>query len=513
MEIFNLRFFQLHRLIAFLQNASNEGVKAYTMTTEAGLTRILQIAREKGFETDETASGARIRIPCSPISMQMDIVDDQTIFAAFYLRTTSWEWPGERSDLHDAFSVIAASHLAEKGIASCALLDVPHPAARTAEAEIYARFMAIGQPNGGYFHSSDGDFAGLREIIEQFYWTEYFLHSVFPMHPEESSLESQDDEELIPWVESVTRSLGKSVDPVEDTYGSRGAPAWFYYRCASEDISIFQGAEISDAFDMAIRKASRQQLSGVTGDVKLRGSLRNYLPAHTVSRMTELLDALAREEADTTPPVIALENCLVTARSEIVIIAGAQTGYRKFDEERARILRRHQDEASFLFPVQKFVWAPKIDGGRFQDLVHDLLVREPGVETVRAVGSANEPDGGRDHIAEWFTPIQDNGVTEENAARLTRKRRVIIQCKASAKSVGKSKIPDVRDIIEHHDAQGYLLAASNEVGVTASDFLIRLRERGDYFTDWWGRNEIEDRLRRNPDIAGRYRDIVTADSD
>jgi hypothetical protein len=109
---------------------------------------------------------------------------------------------------------------------------------------------------------------------------------------------------------------------------------------------------------------------------------------------------------------------------------------------------------------------------------------------------------------DWYTPLQANGVTQENARRLTTKRRIIVQCKALSKSVGKSKIPDVRDMLEHYDAQGYLLAASGDVGATAIDYLLGLRTRGDFFTDWWGRHEIEDRLRRNPDVANRYPDMV-----
>lgn len=449
-----------------------------------------------------------MRIPCSPISLQVDVVNSETLYAALHLRTTSWEWPGERSDLHDAFSSIAAAFLAVNEIASCALLDVPHPAIPSAGAEIYARYISLEQPGGGYFKATESGSPELTALIEGLYGLEGFLHVAFPMHPEGDYVSGPSRKGDEPWRKQVTQALGKSADPQEDTYGIRSEPEWRYYRCANEDISIFQGPEISAAFRALINASRKKSFPGVTGNLEIRGELHNFAPFDTVSRMTEIIGMLCGMKSDSPPEIVSLENCVILGVRDFVVVAGAASGHRAFDAERDQVLLRHRAEVEELFKGSTFSWEPSVDGGRFQSLVHDLLQCEPGVVEVRSVGNANEPDGGRDLIVDWHTPLQANGVTQENAHRLTNKRRIIVQCKALSRSVGKSKIPDVRDMLDHYEAQGYLLAASGDVGATAIDYLLGLRSRGDFFTDWWGRREIEDRLRRNPDIANRYPDMV-----
>ncbi|MGW6236838.1 restriction endonuclease [Streptomyces sp. NPDC055094] len=438
----------------------------------------------------------------------MDVLDSETLYAALYLRTTSWEWPGERSDLHDGFSSIAAAFLAANEIASCALLDVPHPVISNAGAEIYARYISLEQPRGGYFKATESGSLELMAFIEGLYGLESFLHAAFPMHPagDYESESSRNGEEA--WGNQVRRALGEAADPQEDIYGIRSEPEWSYYRCAKEDISVFQGPEISAAFSALANATRKRSLPGVSGSLEIRGELHNFAPDEKVSRLTEIVGMLSGVKADSPPEVMSLENCVILGSHGFVVMAGAASGHRAFDSEKEQVLLRHQSEVEYLFRGSAFSWAPSVDGGRFQSLVHDLLQREPGVAEVRAIGNANEPDGGRDLIVDWYTPLQANGVTQENARRLTTKRRIIVQCKALSKSVGKSKIPDVRDMLEHYDAQGYLLAASGDVGTTAIDYLLGLRTRGDFFTDWWGRHEIEDRLRRNPDVANRYPDMV-----
>ena len=59
-----------------------------------------------------------------------------------------------------------------------------------------------------------------------------------------------------------------------------------------------------------------------------------------------------------------------------------------------------------------------------------------------------------------------------------------------------------------YKAEGYFLATSSQPAVATIDLLDEIAQRGDYFTGWWGRTEIEQRLRRNPQVLRRYADIV-----
>ncbi|MFJ4855732.1 restriction endonuclease [Streptomyces sp. NPDC088730] len=478
------------------------------------LEQMLNKARKFGFSVSQESQQISINLPGSPIQLHLEQVEDHKLYAALYLRTSSWDWPGERSDLHDAFSLIAASFLAETGINSCALLDVPHPAIETREAEIFARFIAIAQPSGGYYSTDSGDLVEIEKLIEALWLTERFIHLLLPMHPPHDD-DSQDPfteemAELQEWAVRVARALGESANEAEDTYSARSTPQWLYYRCAHEEISVFECAQLADAF-LYLAKMSpekKQRLPGVTGDLILRGPLSNYASSERSARLVGIASKLTEATTSEEGTFIALENVLIFVRGALVVAVGTGAGRREFDAERERVFMRHQNESAFLFPVQRFTWSDAINGGRFQNLVQEILQREPGVSTVRSIGGPNEGDGGRDHIADWVTPIQEYGVTEELARKLTKRRRVVVQCKALKASVGKSKIPDLRDILEDNEADGYLLVASGEVGVTAADHLLNLRKRMGYFTDWWGRAEIEDRLRKNPDIALRYTDVV-----
>ena len=81
---------------------------------------------------------------------------------------------------------------------------------------------------------------------------------------------------------------------------------------------------------------------------------------------------------------------------------------------------------------------------------------------------------------------------------------VVVQVKGSATSVGKSQVRDIRDTVEYYGAQGYFLAVSTELTSPLIEQLEVIgRDRG-WVVDWWTRLEIENRLRRHPDIARRY---------
>jgi hypothetical protein len=470
--------------------------------------QLLTLADEFGFEVHEYEYGINLRIPCSSISLRLERINDATIIGAYYVQTNSWEWTLERSDLNDILSTLVATYLAQSAITSCALIDIPNPAARVPEGEVYARYVTPTQP--GYFLQKEGHFPEAEQLIRSTFSMEQFLHQALPLHPskEEQHLNPANHEELESWAAEIAEALGERSSQTEDTFNQRSIPPWLYYRCAGSDISIIQSEHLSDAFDILWGIGNRKTLAGVNGSLIIREALRNYVSADLISNIKTLLSAVTKTPRRTEIRVIPLENCIVTADQETVVFVGALSGRQEFDAERAAVLTRHQQEAKFLFPPESFTWSLSIDGGRFENLVFELLLREPGVESVRTVGHANERDGGRDHIALWRTPMQSGSVSAKENEPLARPREVIVQCKALKKAVGKRQIPDVRDTIDQYHAHGYLLVAAGAVGTTAIDYLTNLRRLGDYYTDWWGRNELEDRLRRSPDIRQRYQDIV-----
>ena len=74
--------------------------------------------------------------------------------------------------------------------------------------------------------------------------------------------------------------------------------------------------------------------------------------------------------------------------------------------------------------------------------------------------------------------------------------------------MNKEAVKDIRDTLDDHQATGYFLAVASHLTSDLTDHLDRLRTAGVYWTDWWNRTEIEERLNARPEITARYRDLV-----
>ncbi len=141
------------------------------------------------------------------------------------------------------------------------------------------------------------------------------------------------------------------------------------------------------------------------------------------------------------------------------------------------------------------IYKDPINAERFEELIADLIEKNPHVMRVRLMGKTNEADGGRDIL-----------IKKRKNAYSDEKYLVIGQCKAYQTSVGKRDVTDIRDMLDHYDAEGFFLAASNKIRVSLIDYLRKLEEK--YDVDWWTDREIFNRLRQDPFLADRYADIV-----
>jgi Restriction endonuclease len=205
--------------------------------------------------------------------------------------------------------------------------------------------------------------------------------------------------------------------------------------------------------------------------------------------------------------LIPLENYFVAVSQSHLAFINRDCGRKKFDREREKIQERHMREASILFPILSFIWNEKIDDEEFEFFIRELLLRENGVMRVRKVSAGREPDGGRDLIVEWRTPPLPSQLLKPEQSPYSD-RRVVAQCKAYKGGVSKSAVTDIRDTIEHYDAQGYFLAVSSHITRNLTEHLEKLRNGGKHWIDWWTRNEIEDRLRANQDLIGRFPNVI-----
>ncbi|MFF8764775.1 restriction endonuclease [Nocardiopsis dassonvillei] len=469
---------------------------------------LIKFSERLGFRTQNEPHGIKIKLPCSPILLRLEESFNDKYFAAFYVRTSSWDWNGERTDLHDSFSLLLAAYLAASNTASCTLIEVPHPAAETASGEIYARYVLPTQPHMCYYSSSINEENSAYSLINEFYYFEEFIHTWIDLHPNEDNISLLKGylgvEE---WITSYSSSL--DLEPSEeDTASERPQPPILHWRSGKGQQSCFRSRQISTAL-LALSKSSTQQSIEVrSGLVFSTDQIKNFVTHRELHSIQKCMSTLEGSKKIDSIEVFAFDNYIVAQQGATVVSIPSDSGRNGIERERENILSTYQDLSRILFPSVIFTWNETVDPGRFEALIRELLLREPGVARVRSVGSTNEPDGGRDLIAEWLLPEQDFSCLEEGDP-LLKNRNVIIQCKAYKKSVGKRDIPGVRDMLEFHDSDGYMLISSGQIATSATDHLIWLRKQGNIFSDWWTRPEIEDRLRKNLDIARRYIDIFS----
>lgn len=233
---------------------------------------------------------------------------------------------------------------------------------------------------------------------------------------------------------------------------------------------------------------------------------------------TKILERLAwlvkQVDGQSSPLVIVpTDSHVIAIGSRSIAAVRDNAGRDLFDAEREKLADRRAQEAAWLNEDHICRWAEVIDDGRFEQFVGELLTLERGVHRVRQVGATREPDDGRDFIVDWMTAPDRGGHTRRGPEddSLSERREVLVQVKVRRSGVGRSDLPGIRDTVEHYQCTGLLLVAFPRVTVPLMNHLAELRRRGKWWVDWWGQTELEERVRRNPEVAGRFLDLVRLD--
>ncbi len=172
-------------------------------------------------------------------------------------------------------------------------------------------------------------------------------------------------------------------------------------------------------------------------------------------------------------------------------------------QEIKRISEKQAYDNSILHFQRRFKWRYPLNAGRFEELIADLVEKEPLVASVRLMGKTNNPDGGRDLLIFKEKLVDDSG---------TSKIMLILgQCKAYQKTVGKTNVRDIRDMLENYESNGFFLSVASTISVPLIDYLCRLKK--EYEVDWWTEREIFMRLRQQPQIADAYPDLLEISED
>lgn len=141
-------------------------------------------------------------------------------------------------------------------------------------------------------------------------------------------------------------------------------------------------------------------------------------------------------------------------------------------------------------------------------MIKALLDREANVTSARIAAPINQGDQGRDLLISWRVNIAEYATSVSAPNPLIK---VVGQCKASNSPVGKSKVQDIRDTVEFHQASGYFLAVSTQITAPLTQALENLKSKG-IWTDWWNREDIEYRLSKNQELIPLFPKVLKSSS-
>ena len=286
--------------------------------------------------------------------------------------------------------------------------------------------------------------------------------------------------------------------PADAPYNCQARKGVQYYYNAIKRISLLSisNAEYRDDFFNAL---TWEIIDGVDGKILCQINTKNgYLSFNFVSnecwdKISQVIDDMHISKYT----FICQSNYLFMFEGKNIWIFEGDFSEYWVAEEKKKLLDRQNRERFILHLNRQFKWSYPINFKRFEELIADLYEREELVQSIRLLGRPNCPDGGRDLLI-WKVERKDESSFGS--------KLIIGQCKAYKRSINKSDVTDIRDTIEHYDANGFYLFASSTLTVPLIDNLLKLREK--YESDWWTEQEIFKKLRQHSDIADRYSDIL-----
>jgi Restriction endonuclease len=209
--------------------------------------------------------------------------------------------------------------------------------------------------------------------------------------------------------------------------------------------------------------------------------------------------------------------CLVPCDSHLIVITPTglcskriESGAASYAKAVEQLRRQHAKNTAFLNQDTLCNWAQHPKPSRFEEFVRDILGEMPEVCRVKQSGHCNEPDGGRDLIADVYESFLRNvsAAPEQSDDSASRPVRVVIQCKTGMRNIGKGAVSDIRDTLDRERASGFLLVAFPGITRPLLDYIEIMRARNLFWIECWTKPDLEAQLRTNPGIALRYRDVV-----
>lgn len=455
-----------------------------------------------------------LALPCReqdhyPFSLKFVDTSGDMRFPHASVRTTSWEWDGcgGRTDLHEMFGLLWALLLRVQGVASAAFMD---EGGFGGPNEIYARALLFLQPFDRFLARADQRTQTLLRAHSA--RAAHVLYEVLGLEPLDQRPPEWQQKQL-PWLAAVRDHLGGQVH--DELFIERLNPNWRYYSSRSKGVTWLELPpqqmlilRVACRFyePRTYRQGNRLVLTarGLHNAIALDALRRaeQALRAVEDSPFTRVRDATGRWD-DHRALVVPLENAVVLIGVNFLVSVATWCGYRPYLDAREKWVEKNQHAAAIFGETGTIEWHEPIPSARFEAMVETLLLQEPNIVRVRSAGPHTERDQGRDIIVDRLTVVSagPNGPQP-------KLERILVQVKTRNRTIGKGDVRDIRDTIEHHRAQGYMVVGYPRLSGDLVNHLDGLNASG-LTVEWWARAELEERLRKAPHVVTRFSDVVT----
>lgn len=304
----------------------------------------------------------------------------------------------------------------------------------------------------------------------------------------------------VTWVEPVLKTLRH---PKNYTTSKRIKPNWIYFSALSKGVTIVRLPKVRiRALETVLAFYRPNIVSGENALAVFANGIANGVPIKTFKLARRLLKK-AGDPRDI-PLILPINSHCIFLGDKTLIAIRENCGQEIYEEERKLFMQRRAYEDHVFFADSQIDWLSPLDAGDFEDLCVDILRREPGVSLAKPVGGVNDRDGGRDILINWTIPRSH----DESGKRESQRKQLLGQVKLRGRTVGKGDVQDIRDTLERHESEGFMLIAYPRLSAPLVDYLEHLKNRTNFVVSWWEKSDLENRLRRHPDIARRYPKLV-----
>jgi hypothetical protein len=457
-------------------------------------------AKSLGFDCYSKNCSLRISNPQTAFFLNVEVENKNKIYVYCSVRLSSHQVMDERTDFHEILSLLFASFIrSNKPYWNSTFADMGHPVI-DAPTEIYLRQIIFTQPHNGESSFVVFNIAKTKKIIELLYSFNYLTADFIGYaHTLERGF-------VLPclnysWEIELKRALG-AFGKLWQT-NIRVNPNWFHYIDVSNGVSLIKSENVANALKLFVLKIGKQKYIRYKNfDLVFNKKNQNLQSKQLIVNGYRVLNSFGTSGRFYK---LILDACVVLIKDNLIYVCYSSTGQSVVEYAKKDIIQRRMLENKYLFKKEAYKWNEPSDPELFEDFCLSILKVLPQTVSVRKASPLNEPDEGMDIIWE-VQSVSPRAMGENIPPFITE--RIVVQCKASCRPVGKGVVTDVSDTIEYHNASGYfLMTSASSVTRTLRNYLLKKKDRG-FKIDWWSSIEIEEVVDKHPQLLSGYESLI-----